>query len=96
MNNSETFKAAHKMAKLVIKSGDNYSVTFSECLRLLKSKLSYDKYFGVKGLEGQPELISFSYVAEKYGDYLIVETESFKNGRYFDLFIEMLQSGQIV
>lgn len=36
MNNSTMFKLAHKMTKQVIKSGDNYQVTFGSCLKLIK------------------------------------------------------------
>ena len=32
MNKSELFKAAHKLAKSVIKSGDNYRVTFGAAI----------------------------------------------------------------
>ena len=37
MNNSTMFKLAHKMTKQVIKSGDNYQVTFGACLKLIKA-----------------------------------------------------------
>ena len=40
MNNSILFIEAHKLAKQVIKSGDDYRVTFGACLKLIKSKLS--------------------------------------------------------
>ena len=33
MNKSNLFKAAHAMTKQVIKSGDNYAVTFGLCLK---------------------------------------------------------------
>ena len=33
MNKSELFKAAHKLAKSVIKAGDNYRVTFGACIK---------------------------------------------------------------
>lgn len=33
MNKSELFKAAHKLAKSVIKSGDNYRVTFGAAIK---------------------------------------------------------------
>ena len=35
MNKSELFKAAHKLVKLVIKSGDNYRVTFSAAIKAI-------------------------------------------------------------
>lgn len=35
MNKSELFKAAHKLAKSVIKSGDNYRVTFGACIKAI-------------------------------------------------------------
>lgn len=33
MNNSELFKAAHKLARLTVRSGDSYKVTFGACLK---------------------------------------------------------------
>jgi len=38
MNNSTAFKLAHKMTKQVIKSGDNYQVTFGQCLKVVKAQ----------------------------------------------------------
>ena len=35
MNKSELFKAAHKLAKSVIKSGDNYHVTFGAAIKAI-------------------------------------------------------------
>lgn len=35
MNKSKLFIKAHKLAKKVIKAGDNYRATFSACLKLL-------------------------------------------------------------
>ena len=35
MNKSELFKAAHKLAKSVIKSGDNYRVTFGAAIKVI-------------------------------------------------------------
>ena len=35
MNKSELFKSAHKLAKSVIKSGDNYRVTFGACIKAI-------------------------------------------------------------
>ena len=35
MNKSELFKAAHKLAKSVIKSGDNYRVTFGAAIKAI-------------------------------------------------------------
>ena len=35
MNKSELFKAAHKLAKSVIKSGDNYRVTFGSAIKAI-------------------------------------------------------------
>lgn len=37
MTNSQLFKLAHAMTKQVIKSGDNYQVTFGLCLKAIKS-----------------------------------------------------------
>ena len=37
MNKSQLFKQAHKLAKKVIKAGDNYRVTFSACLKMIAS-----------------------------------------------------------
>lgn len=36
MNKSELFKAAHKLAKSIIKLGDNYRVTFGACIKAIK------------------------------------------------------------
>lgn len=36
MNKSNLFKAAHKLAKQVIKAGDNYRVTFGACIKAIK------------------------------------------------------------
>lgn len=36
MNKSELFKAAHKLAKSVIKAGDNYRVTFGAAIKAVK------------------------------------------------------------
>ena len=38
MNNSTAFKLAHAMTKQVIKSGDNYQVTFGQCLKVVKAQ----------------------------------------------------------
>ena len=38
MNKSELFKAAHKLAKSVIKAGDNYRVTFGAALKMILSE----------------------------------------------------------
>ena len=38
MNNSTAFKQAHAMTKQVIKAGDNYQVTFGQCLKLVKAQ----------------------------------------------------------
>lgn len=35
MNKSELFKSAHKLAKSVIKSGDNYRVTFGAAIKAI-------------------------------------------------------------
>ena len=37
MNKSQLFKQAHKLAKKVIKAGDNYRVTFGACLKMIAS-----------------------------------------------------------
>ena len=37
MTNSQLFKQAHAMTKQVIKSGDNYQVTFGLCLKVIKA-----------------------------------------------------------
>ena len=37
MNNSQLFKQAHAMTKQVIKTGDNYQVTFGLCLKAIKA-----------------------------------------------------------
>ena len=39
MNKSELFKAAHKLAKSVIKAGDNYRVTFGACIKTVREGL---------------------------------------------------------
>ena len=39
MNKSELFKAAHKLVKSVIKSGDNYRVTFGAAIKAILSGL---------------------------------------------------------
>lgn len=36
MNLSNLFKAAHKLAKSIIKAGDNYRVTFGACIKAIK------------------------------------------------------------
>lgn len=41
MNTSKLFKLAHKLTKKVIKSGDNYRVTFGACIKVVKAA-----YFG--------------------------------------------------
>lgn len=38
MNNSALFRKAHKLAKSIIKQGDNYAVTFGACLKFLRSQ----------------------------------------------------------
>lgn len=38
MTNSQLFKQAHAMTKQVIKSGDNYQVTFGLCLKAIKAE----------------------------------------------------------
>ena len=35
MTNSQLFKLAHAMTKRVIKTGDNYQVTFGQCLKVI-------------------------------------------------------------
>ena len=40
MNKSELFKASHKLAKSVIKSGDNYRVTFGAAIKVVKEKIA--------------------------------------------------------
>ena len=37
MTNSQLFKLAHAMTKKVIKTGDNYQVTFGLCLKIIKA-----------------------------------------------------------
>ena len=37
MTNSQLFKLAHAMTKQVIKTGDNYQVTFGLCLKVIKA-----------------------------------------------------------
>ena len=37
MTNSQLFKQAHAMTKQVIKTGDNYQVTFGLCLKAIKA-----------------------------------------------------------
>ena len=37
MTNSQLFKLAHAMTKQVIKTGDNYQVTFGLCLKAIKA-----------------------------------------------------------
>ena len=37
MTNSQLFKLAHAMTKLVIKTGDNYQVTLGLCLKVIKA-----------------------------------------------------------
>ena len=37
MTNSQLFKLAHAMTKRVIKTGDNYQVTFGLCLKVIKA-----------------------------------------------------------
>lgn len=38
MNNSTAFKLAHAMTKQVIQTGDNYQVTFGQCLKAVKAQ----------------------------------------------------------
>lgn len=38
MNKSELFKTAHKLAKSVIKAGDNYRVTFGAAIKAILSQ----------------------------------------------------------
>lgn len=40
MNKSQLFKAAHKLAKSVIKSGDNYRVTFGAAIKVVLAKVA--------------------------------------------------------
>lgn len=47
MNKSELFKAAHKLAKSAIKSGDNYRVTFGAAIKVILSA-SEDKTFVIE------------------------------------------------
>ena len=46
MNKSKLFKLAHKLTKKVIKSGDNYRVTFGACIKVVKAA-----YFGATQAE---------------------------------------------
>ena len=39
MNKSTLFKLAHAMTKQVIKTGDNYQVTFGLCLKAIKANI---------------------------------------------------------
>lgn len=39
MNKSQLFKAAHKLVQEIIQFGDNYSATFSACLKLIYERL---------------------------------------------------------
>lgn len=36
MNKSELFRAAHKLARLTVRSGDSYKVTFAACLKYVR------------------------------------------------------------
>lgn len=38
MTNSQLFKLAHAMTKQVIQTGDNYQVTFGQCLKVIKAE----------------------------------------------------------
>ena len=52
MNKSELFKAAHKLTKEVIKTGDNYSVTFGAAIKFIleSNKVKSEvKYWNKKG-----------------------------------------------
>lgn len=44
MNKSELFKAAHKLAKSAIKSGDNYRVTFGAAIKMILSESTVEIY----------------------------------------------------
>ena len=63
MTKSELFKAAHKMAKTVIKAGDNYSVTFGACIKLV---LSWKGTLNAQQQELQTLLLSIASVAEEF------------------------------
>lgn len=47
MNNSTAFKQAHAMTKQVIKAGDDYRVTFGQCLKAVKDKQAAKKVVNV-------------------------------------------------
>lgn len=52
MNKSELFKAAHKLTKEVIKTGDDYRVTFGAAIKFIleSNKMESEvKYWGKKG-----------------------------------------------
>ena len=38
MTNSEIFKQAHAMTKATVKAGDDYQVTFGQCLKAIKAQ----------------------------------------------------------
>ena len=38
MTNSQLFKQAHAMTKQVVKAGDNYQVTFGQCVKAIKAE----------------------------------------------------------
>lgn len=37
MTNSEIFRKAHAMARATVREGDNYQVTFSACLKIVRA-----------------------------------------------------------
>lgn len=44
MNKSELFKAAHKLTKEVIKTGDNYRVTFGAAIKFILEGINMETY----------------------------------------------------
>ena len=81
MNKSELFKAAHKLAKSVIKSGDSYHVTFGAAIKAILGGLmaQVEKItVTLKKWSKKPGEVRvyLNYYNDDYG-YLLVSGDSF-------------------
>lgn len=71
MTKSELFKAAHKLAKSVIQAGDNYSATFSICLKAVyaqKETSIADKLIAAGGKVWEKSGLSRIYLSQEIAD----------------------------
>ena len=90
MSKSQLFKQAHKLAKKVIKAGDNYRVTFGACLKmiasmfkvpsvLLASSSEFYKAKGVSTLDDKMQ-VNMDVNSEMYALVKSGKSFGFKNG----------------